>query len=60
MKHPLYHKVQREFERAYWKALAAHKDATSYREAAKLAGVTASTVVRKFAQYGLRLKYGRR
>ena len=55
-----YPAARERFERAYWRVLARCPDAVSFREAARLAGVTASTVVRKFQEYRLHLKHGRR
>lgn len=48
------------FERAYWKRIANDPRATSYRQAASLAGVTTSVAHRRLTQYKLRLKHGRR
>jgi len=50
----------RRFDKAYWRVLAQCPKATSFRAAATLAGVAVSVVHRRFQQYGLRLKYGRR
>jgi len=52
--------AEEDFERGYWRTIAADPRATSYRQAARLAGVTLSVAYRRLQQYKLRLRHGRR